>query len=188
MSAVGNHTHASCNPLHKSAGATQTTTVVIGGVFTFIAIAYSTTRAATQSKAFAGGQKKAAIALGDENEIGGLGSGTSVVTTQPTPKNTPRYQALLAAVEAGAIPASALNDRGLYAEQGVDGDSDDEGDSRLVGEERDDERVEVRYNVSATLFLVQPYLRVKSSSILGSTLSLQWQPCMLPCFSQTGKL
>jgi Serine incorporator (Serinc) len=31
LSAVGNHTHESCNPLHKSAGATQTTTVIIGG-------------------------------------------------------------------------------------------------------------------------------------------------------------
>jgi hypothetical protein len=148
MSAVGNHTHASCNPLHKSAGATQTTTVVIGGVFTFIAIAYSTTRAATLSKAFSGGNKKGSIALSDDNEISGLNGGRSVVTSQPVPKNTPRYQALLAAVEAGAIPASALNDRGLYSEQGVDGDSDDEADSPTLSEERDDEKVQVRYNVS----------------------------------------
>ncbi|CAG7851941.1 Membrane protein TMS1 [Serendipita indica DSM 11827] len=147
LSAVGNHTHATCNPLHKSAGATQTTTVIIGGVFTFVAIAYSTTRAATQSKAFSAvGKKNGAIAL-DGNDSGELGmtSGPAVITTQPAPKNTPRYQALVAAVEAGAIPASALNDRSLYADG--DADSDDEVDV-AVGEERDDEKVAVRYNYS----------------------------------------
>lgn len=145
LSAVGNHTHATCNPLHKSAGATQTTTVIIGGVFTFIAIAYSTTRAATLSKAFtASGKKDGAIALtGDDS--GELG--IRPITSQPTPKNTPRYQALVAAVEAGAIPASALNDRSLYRQEG-DIDSDDEAEDGAVGEERDDERVRVKYNYS----------------------------------------
>ena len=116
-----------------------------------MAIAYSTTRAATQSKAFTAGRKKSgAIALGtpDDGELGGVAaSGPGVIRTQPTPKNTPRYQALVAAVEAGSIPASALNDRSLYMEAGDD--SDDEGDPAAVfGEERDDERVAVRYNVS----------------------------------------
>jgi serine incorporator 1/3 len=148
LSAVGNHTHEGCNPLHKSAGATQTTTVIIGGVFTFVAIAYSTTRAATLSKAFTAAPKgNGTIALDDSGELGGMASGPSVITKQPTPKNTPRYQALLAAVEAGAIPASALNDRSLYRQDGDD-DSDDEGDpSAVIGEERDDERVAVKYNV-----------------------------------------
>lgn len=89
--------------------------------------------------------------MDDSGELGGISpSGSGVIKTQPTPKNTPRYQALVAAVEAGAIPASALNDRTLYAEAGDD--SDDEGDSTGVyGEERDDERVSVRYNVSSSL-------------------------------------
>ncbi|CAG8605800.1 8191_t:CDS:2 [Diversispora eburnea] len=41
---------SNCNPLIKSRG-TQTTTVMIGAMFTFVAIAYSTSRAATQDKA-----------------------------------------------------------------------------------------------------------------------------------------
>ncbi|KAG8783374.1 hypothetical protein FRC15_005312 [Serendipita sp. 397] len=147
LSAVGNHTHATCNPLHKRAAATQTTTVIIGGVFTFVAIAYSTTRAATLSKAFTTGTKKGgdiALSGNDSRELG-LSTGPTVITKQPTPKNTPRYQALVAAVEAGAIPASALNDRTLYADGG---DSDDEGEEGAVGEERDDEKVAVKYNYS----------------------------------------
>ncbi|CAG8514781.1 5472_t:CDS:2 [Dentiscutata erythropus] len=39
-----------CNPLTQSSG-TRTTTIVIGAIFTFLAIAYSTTRAASQGKA-----------------------------------------------------------------------------------------------------------------------------------------
>lgn len=39
-----------CNPLIKSRG-TRTTTIMIGALFTFLAIAYSTSRAATQDKA-----------------------------------------------------------------------------------------------------------------------------------------
>jgi hypothetical protein len=35
LSAVGNHTHETCNPLHKRAGAAQTTTVIIGGQLPF---------------------------------------------------------------------------------------------------------------------------------------------------------
>lgn len=131
MSAVGNHTHASCNPLHNG-GATKTTTVVIGGIFTFLAIAYSTTRAATQSRSLVGkgAKKSGAIRLGEED--------ATPITIQPTRTETPRYKALVAAVEAGAIPASAL--------QSMQEDSDDEEDG-VVGEERDDERTGTRYNV-----------------------------------------
>jgi hypothetical protein len=59
-----------------------------------------------------------------------------MVTTQPSKKDSPRYQALVAAVEAGAIPASALHE--------MDDDDDEDG---AVGEERDDERTGTRYNV-----------------------------------------
>lgn len=127
-------------------------------MFTFLAIAYSTTRAATQSKAFTAGRKKGgAVALeaaDDSGELGGISSsGPAVIRTQPTP-NTPRYHALVAAVEAGAIPASALQDRSWYADAG-DNDSDDEGDaSGVYGEERDDEKIAVRYNVSALAPLI----------------------------------
>ena len=100
MSAIGNHEHDTCNPLQKYRGSVQgarTTTLVLGAVFTFLAIAYSTSRAATQSSALVGKHKKGAIELPPDNGHSELG----VVNTQPGRTETPRYQALLAAVEAG---------------------------------------------------------------------------------------
>lgn len=101
-SAIGNHEHNTCNPLQKYRGTvqgTRTTTVVIGAIFTFLAIAYSTSRAATQSRALVG-KKKGAIALPEDHE-GHAEMG--VVNTQPGRTESPRYQALLAAVEAGYV-------------------------------------------------------------------------------------
>lgn len=102
MSAVGNHSHKECNPLHNgSLSGTRTTTVVLGAVFTFLAIAYSTSRAATQSRALVGNKKSdGAVTLPiDDESLGDHG----LVTTQPSKKDSPRYQALLAAVEAGYV-------------------------------------------------------------------------------------
>ncbi|KIM63181.1 hypothetical protein SCLCIDRAFT_1174646 [Scleroderma citrinum Foug A] len=48
VSAVLNYTHRSCNPLNNASGA-KTTTVVLGAVFTFLEITYSTSRATMQS-------------------------------------------------------------------------------------------------------------------------------------------
>jgi hypothetical protein len=51
LSAVANEPNdKECNPLRKSHGP-QTTTIVLGAVFTFLAVAYSTSRAATQGGA-----------------------------------------------------------------------------------------------------------------------------------------
>jgi serine incorporator 1/3 len=99
-SAIGNHAHERCNPFQNNTSpGIAGTTVFLGAVFTFIAIAYSTTRAATQSRALVGRKKAAgAIQLGDE-EHGHSEMG--IVTSQPGRTETPRYQALLAAVEAG---------------------------------------------------------------------------------------
>lgn len=98
MSAVGNHQHAACNPLHNGqAQGTRTTTIVLGAVFTFLAIAYSTSRAATQSRALVGKNKKSGVALPVDDDLGDHG----LITSQPRRTDTPRYQALLAAVEAG---------------------------------------------------------------------------------------
>ncbi|CCM03091.1 uncharacterized protein FIBRA_05211 [Fibroporia radiculosa] len=135
MSAVGNHEHATCNPLRRPGSGvgtgTHNTTVVLGALFTFLAIAYSTSRAATQSRALVGkGKKSGAVQLpSDEDGHAEMG----VVSTQPSRTESPRYQALLAAVEAGAIPASAL-------------DEEDEDDEDTAGETRDDERSGTRYN------------------------------------------
>ncbi|KAG8984912.1 hypothetical protein FRB94_005434 [Tulasnella sp. JGI-2019a] len=150
MSAVGNNTSGGpqCNPIHNrdpgSADTTHRSTIVLGAIFTFLAIAYSTSRAATQSRALVGkSSRKAAIALPTNGSDGDSLFDTSrvgLVTTQPGPKkDTPRYQALLAAVEAGAIPASALD-------EDDEQDSDDEQD--VTGEERDDERTGTKYNYS----------------------------------------
>jgi serine incorporator 1/3 len=106
MSAVGNHAHESCNPLRRGGAGTvqgtRTTTVVLGAVFTFLAIAYSTTRAATQSRALVGKKRDGAVHLGgDETSLLHGHSELGVVNTQPSRTESPRYQALLAAVEAG---------------------------------------------------------------------------------------
>lgn len=106
MSAVGNHDSKGCNPLRQGEG-TKTTTLVLGAAFTFLAIAYSTSRAATQSRALVGKDKKGAISLPADAE-GHAEMG--VVTTQPSRTETPRYQALLAAVEAGYV-SFARSDR-----------------------------------------------------------------------------
>lgn len=162
-SAVANHNdenHGVCNPIHRDG--TKTTTVLLGALFTFLAIAYSTSRAATQSKALAG--KKAGstgpIALpADDDEAhaeGGENTGhVRLVTNQPKArKDQMRYDAIKAAVDAGyvgrvapcgrcadgwfcsALPASALEEP----------ESDDEDDD-AVGEDRDDERTGTKYNV-----------------------------------------
>ncbi|KAG6332287.1 hypothetical protein ID866_6804 [Astraeus odoratus] len=100
VSAVSNHSHESCNPLNP-ASTTKTTTVVLGAVFTFLAIAYSTSRAATQSRALVGkGKRSGGVQLPiDDNSHSEMG----VVSTQPGRMESPRYQALLAAVEAGYV-------------------------------------------------------------------------------------
>ncbi|KAJ7582460.1 serine incorporator/TMS membrane protein [Mycena floridula] len=140
FSAVTNHSHeqSSCNPLRNgttTAAGTRTTSIIVGGVFTFLAIAYSTTRAATNSRVLVGkGKNRGAVHLeaSDLESHSELG----VVNTQPRRTETPRYQALLAAVEAGAIPASALDEE------------DESDDEDIVGEGRDDERSGTRYNYS----------------------------------------
>jgi len=98
VSAVSNHAHEACNPLSRTDKA-RTTTVVLGAIFTFLAIAYSTSRAATQSRALVGrGKKGGGVQLpSDVDEHAEM----NVVNTQPGRMESPRYQALLAAVEAG---------------------------------------------------------------------------------------
>ena len=100
FSAISNHKHESCNPLHKGTG---TTTVIIGGIFTFLALSFSTSRAATQSRALVGrGKRTGAVQLQGDNGLGGHAE-MGIVSSQPTRKDTPRYQALVAAVESGYV-------------------------------------------------------------------------------------
>ncbi|KZO91127.1 TMS membrane protein/tumor differentially expressed protein [Calocera viscosa TUFC12733] len=136
-SAVGNHDDGACNPWGGGAATTRTTTVIIGAIFTFLAIAYSTSRAATQSKALVGKGKKGYDTMDGYSTVPTSDS-QHVLTSQPSRRDTPRYQALLAAVEAGSIPASALDEE----------DDDDLEDEEPTGEDRDDERSSTKYNYS----------------------------------------
>lgn len=88
-----------CNLLAKSGGL-KTSTIIVGAVLTFISIAYSTTRAASNR-----------LTLGDSDGAGGSRA------------------ALYAAVESGALPASALDEDDDDGSQ--DGPSDDEKDGSV---------------------------------------------------------
>ena len=138
-SAVANHQDKSgkCNPLTSSASAARSSMIVLGAIFTFLAIAYSTSRAATQSKAFAG--KKGSSHTGPISLDGESGELATVIRSQPSEEESLRRQAKMAAVQAGSLPASALED----SDQD---DSDDEGAPGAL--DRDDERSGTRYNYS----------------------------------------
>lgn len=97
LSAVANEPAdgTECNPLSKARG-TRTTTVLMGAVFTFLAVAYSTSRAATQ-----GGK----ALINNQSEYAPLNTDSSVamVTNPPSGTSMRRSDALLAAVESGYV-------------------------------------------------------------------------------------
>ena len=112
-----------CNPLIRSKG-TRTASVVLGAFFTFIAVAYTTTRAAANS---------AFIDLDTA-----IDSSDGYISSQPNVRNEMRYQAIKQAVDEGLLPESALNQMNLY-------------DDELNGDNaNDEERNTVKYNY--TLF------------------------------------
>ena len=116
-----------CNPLVLARG-TRTTTVVIGAVVTMLTVAYTTTRAATQSFGL-GGAGKGQIRLPEEDEH-------DLVTTQPGRREM-RAEALRRAVEEGSLPADALLS-----------DDDDDSDDGNHNSSHDDERSNTQYNYS----------------------------------------
>jgi serine incorporator 1/3 len=82
-----------CNPLSRARGS-RTMMVILGAVFTFLAIAYSTTRAATQGSSI--GTQSGSIRLdSDQGEDHGL------ITSEPSERRRMRAEALQAAVDAG---------------------------------------------------------------------------------------
>ncbi|CUM63587.1 uncharacterized protein PRCAT00001166001 [Priceomyces carsonii] len=95
-----------CNPLVRSKG-TRTASVVLGAFFTFIAIAYTTTRAAAHS----------AFSMADDE---------SLISTQPAVRNEMRYQAIRQAVDEGSLPESALSQPSLFEEDGEGTERDEE--------------------------------------------------------------
>ena len=134
-----------CNPLGSGSVTSRSTTVVLGAIFTLLAIAYSTTRAATQSKALVGKNKKKVEIQGGEYEaleqsIDNVQDVSDVVTNQPKSNGDIRTQALLAAVDAGSLPASALEE---------DNDQSDNDDDNIAkDDDNDDERKGTKYNYS----------------------------------------
>lgn len=129
-----------CNPLVRHSG-TRRVNVILGSLFTFIAIAYTTTRAAANS-AF-----QTSIHLNDDNltEYEGLGGQT---------RNQLRIEAIRQAVEEGSLPESAIYDTRWLIQDSGDSDS----------KANDDELGETKYNY--TLFHVIFFLATQWIAIL----------------------
>jgi serine incorporator 1/3 len=96
MSAIDNTNtepdNPQCNPLSNVHGS-QTLTVFLGAAFTFLAIAYSTTRAATQGSSI-GTNQSGAIRLDS-------GDDRNLVSSEPAERRDMHVEAVQAAVEAG---------------------------------------------------------------------------------------
>jgi serine incorporator 1 len=111
--------------------------VILGALFTFLAIAYSTTRAATQGSSIGGTQPSAIRLDAEQGEDHGL------ITSEPSERRRMRADALRAAVDAGSLPASAL-------EESDDEDSIHHG---ISDSDKDDERGTVQYHYSTFHFV-----------------------------------
>ncbi|VUC33791.1 unnamed protein product [Clonostachys rosea] len=136
-----------CNRLSLAKG-TRTTSVVIGAIVTMLTIAYTTTRAATQSLGL-GGEGSGNIRLPDDDEHG-------LITQQPNTRREMRAEALRRAVEEGSLPADALL-------------SDDESDAG-VDSTGDDERSKTQYNY--TMFHIIFFL---ATAWVSTLLVLNWE-------------
>ncbi|KAI4197157.1 MAG: hypothetical protein LQ350_006101 [Teloschistes chrysophthalmus] len=124
-----------CNPLVRATG-TRTASTVLGAIVTMLTIAYTTTRAATQGIALGNNGSHAYSKVGDEEVEHGL------VDQQPSSRRQMRAEALRAAVDAGSLPANALDDSD---------DDDDESEDGRGG--KDDERGGTQYNYSLFHFI-----------------------------------
>ncbi|KAI9663142.1 MAG: hypothetical protein M1821_008190 [Bathelium mastoideum] len=121
-----------CNPLVRARG-TRKATIILGAIVTFLTVAYTTTRAATYGLAL-GGRGSAYSQLAQDDS---LAAEHGMVSQQPSSRREMRAEALRAAVESGALPASALDES--------DDEDEDESDSKNP---RDDERTATQYNYS----------------------------------------
>lgn len=110
-----------CNPLLRARG-TRTASIVLGAFVTFLTIAYTTTRAATQTIGL--GNKTAGYTAipGDEHNL---------VTQQPTERAQMRAETIRRLVDEGTLPSGYI-------------DSDDDEDDGPG--DNDDERGSTMYN------------------------------------------
>ncbi|KAG6158129.1 hypothetical protein E4U51_007860 [Claviceps purpurea] len=135
-----------CNPLVRAQG-TRTTSVVIGALVTMLTVAYTTTRAATQSLGL--GNNSSSVRLPDTDAH-------DLVSQQPSARREMRAEALRRAVEEGSLPANALL-------------SDEE--SNLSGDPPDDdERCQTQY--SYTVFHVIFFL---ATAWVSTLLTMQYE-------------
>ncbi|KAF9766488.1 hypothetical protein IL306_001112 [Fusarium sp. DS 682] len=131
MSAVSMEPNSKCNPLIQGQG-TRTTSIVIGAIVTLLTIAYTTTRAATQSLGLGNSN---GIQLPDDDEHG-------LVTQQPSARREMRAEALRRAVEEGSLPADAL----------LSDDESEAGDAPAGDDERN--RTQYSYSVFHIIFFL----------------------------------
>ncbi|KAI8073154.1 serine incorporator/TMS membrane protein [Gongronella butleri] len=138
LSAVANEPNdKECNPLRRSQGS-QTTTVVLGAIFTFLAVAYSTSRAATQGLVKSKHAHLREDDLDTSSAVPLMANQVDAGVQRMRSEGTNREH-LIAAVESGALPRSALYD---------DDDDDDDG-----VDDRDDERYGSVYSYSFFHFI-----------------------------------
>ncbi|WFD32015.1 Membrane protein tms1 [Malassezia sp. CBS 17886] len=141
-SALLNRDDRHCNRVARARADTpRAASVLMGAVFTFVAVAYSTTRAATQSWVLSPG---AASHVPTGYEPLALSDAALPVTEQPKPRESLRIQAIRSAVQAGSLPESVLHDE-LRPSQSDDDDdgASGGGDAPLAN---DDERAGTKYN------------------------------------------
>ncbi|CAL9735111.1 hypothetical protein MOSE0_G07272 [Monosporozyma servazzii] len=130
-----------CNPLVRNSG-TRNLSIIVGSIFTFVAIAYTTTRAAA-NRALQGHNDNGQIFLDDNDEIEyeGLNGQT---------RNQLRYEAIKQAVDEGSLPESALYDAMWMVRPNSNGANDHEGSVDAVD---DEEYSGTKYNYSLFHFI-----------------------------------
>jgi hypothetical protein len=148
-----------CNPLVFGAG-TRTTTIVIGAMVTMLTVAYTTTRAATQSLGLGGGSSSGQIRLSDTE----ADYEHDLVTTQPTARKAMRAEALRRAVEEGSLPADAL------LSDNEDDSGSDAGNGPAARAANDDERSSTQYNYA--MFHIIFFL---ATAWVGTLLTMDWE-------------
>jgi len=156
-----------CNPLVLGQG-TRTTTIVIGAIVTMLTVAYTTTRAATQSLGLGGSGNVGPIRLPESDPE----YEHDLVTTQPTGRRQMRAEALRRAVEEGSLPADALLSDN-------DSDSDHAGGS---GTAHDDERASTQYNYA--MFHVIFFL---ATAWVATLLTMDWDADKQDDFATVGR-
>lgn len=122
-----------CNPLIRSNG-TKNLTVIVGAIFTFGAVAYTTTRAAANS-AFNHNSNGYGSDYVDNVTIDSSHAMETIRDSQPSSKKSLRYEAIKQAVDEGSLPESALHDP-TYFEDGSSEEEREDEEGIVYGEER----------------------------------------------------